>query len=88
LRQSNSTALPGSGGAHPDAWPVVVQELRDIDIDDTLAKMLKDFIGERKAGRLFASRKGTPLAHGNIRNRVITPRLKKLGIPKVGPRDR
>jgi hypothetical protein len=47
--------------------------LRDVDIDDTLRKMLKDYIGERKTGRLFPSRKGTPFGHGNTRNRVLTP---------------
>jgi integrase len=58
--------------------------VRDVDIDETLNEMLKDFIGDRKSGRLFATRRGTPLAHGNIRNRVLTPLLKTLGIPKAG----
>jgi integrase len=58
--------------------------VRDIDIDDTLTELLKEFIGERKTGRLFATRRGTPLAHGNIRNRILTPLLKTLGIPKAG----
>jgi integrase len=49
-----------------------------------LTQMLAIFIGDRKTGRLFQSRRGTPLAHGNIRNRVLHPLLKRLGIPKAG----
>ena len=55
-----------------------------IGIDGTLAEMLRLFIGERKAGRLFQSRTGTPLAHGNLRKRVLHPLLERLGIPKAG----
>ena len=36
------------------------------------------------AGRLFQSRTGTPLAHGNLRKRVLHPLLERLGIPKAG----
>lgn len=57
---------------------------RDVDIDATLTKMLKDHIGERKAGRLFQTRKGTPLSHGNIRNRILKPLLNELGIAPAG----
>jgi hypothetical protein len=46
--------------------------------------MLRLFIGDRTAGRLFQSRTGTPLAHGNLRNRVLHPLLERLGIPKAG----
>jgi integrase len=46
--------------------------------------MLRVFILERRAGRLFRSRTGTPLAHGNLRKRVLHPLLERLGIPKAG----
>src|ERR1700687_3295606 len=46
--------------------------------------MLRRFIGEQKSGRLFQSRTGTPLAHGNLRKSVLHPLLERLGIPKAG----
>lgn len=46
--------------------------------------MLRRFIGERNAGRLFQSQTGTPLAHGNLRKRVLHPLLERLGLPKAG----
>jgi hypothetical protein len=55
---------------------------REIDVDETLTEMLGAFIGTRKTGRLFQTRKGTPLAHGNLRNRVLHPLLERLGIPR------
>ena len=57
---------------------------KDVDIDQRLTDMLPAFIVNRTSGLLFRSRKGTPLAHGNIRNRVLYPLLKKLGMPKAG----
>ncbi len=58
--------------------------IRDIDIDEALAGMLRSFIGDRTSGLLFQSKRGTPLAHGNLRNRVLHPLLDELGIPRAG----
>jgi len=57
---------------------------RDVDIDQTLTEMLRAFIGDRKSGLLFRSQAGTPLAHGNIRKRVLYPLLDKLCIKRAG----
>jgi integrase len=48
--------------------------------------MLKEFIGSRTSGFLFASRNGKPLSDFNILNRHLHPSLKKLGWsdPKTG----
>ena len=67
-----------------DLAPKTENAIREIDIDDTLTEMLRRFIGERTAGRLFQSRTGTPLADGNLRKRVLHPLLERLGIPKAG----
>jgi integrase len=64
--------------------PKTDNAFREIDIDPTLAQMLKDHIGGRTTGRLFSSRRGTPLAHGNLRKRVLTPLLRELNIPRAG----
>ena len=67
-----------------DLAPKTENAIREVDIDETLTEMLRLFIGKRKAGRLFQSRTGTPLAHGNLRKRVLHPLLERLGIPKAG----
>lgn len=64
--------------------PKTENAVREIDIDATLTQMLREFIGERTSGRLFSSRKGTPLEHGNLRKRVLRPLLNKLNIPRAG----
>jgi integrase len=64
--------------------PKTENAIREIDIDETLTEILRIFIGERRAGRLFQSRTWTPLAHGNLRKRVLYPLLEQLGIPKAG----
>ena len=68
-----------------DLAPKTENAIREVDIDETLTEMLRLFIGERKEGRLFQSCAGTPLAHGNLRKRVLHPLLERLGIPKAGP---
>jgi len=68
-----------------DLAPKTENAIREVDIDETLTEMLRLFIGERKEGRLFQSCTGTPLAHGNLRKRVLYPLLERLGIPKAGP---
>jgi integrase len=67
-----------------DLAPKTENAIREIDIDETLTEMLRMFIGERRAGRLFQSRTGTPLAHGNLRKRVLYPLLEQLSVPKAG----
>lgn len=67
-----------------DITPKTDNAIREIDIDSALTEMLREYLGERKAGRLFQSKTGTPLAHGNLRKRVLTPLLKQLGIPNAG----
>src|SRR4029450_9013793 len=67
-----------------DLAPKTENAIREVDIDETLTEMLRHFIGDRKGGRLFQSRTGTPLAHGNLRKRVLHPLLERLGIPKAG----
>ena len=64
--------------------PKTENAVREIDIDPTLVSLLKGHIGDRTTGLVFSARNGAPLAGGNIRNRVLTPLLRKLNIPKAG----
>jgi integrase len=57
---------------------------RIIDIDPSLSDVLRRHLNGRTSGRVFEARNGSPISDGNIRNRVLQPLLKKLGIPKAG----
>ncbi len=73
----------GSIWCDQELAPKTENALREIDIDPMLADLLGEHIGDR-AGRVFRARNGSPLSGGNIRNRVLTPLLKTLGIPHAG----
>ena len=60
---------------------------RDIDLHSSVVKMLKEFIGLRTSGFLFASRNGKPLSDSNILNRHLHPSLKELGWSDPKTRD-
>jgi integrase len=55
---------------------------RNVDIDSATLDMLKEFIGKRKDGRLFLSKRGTALVGNNINREVLKPTCRKLGIPE------
>src|ERR1035441_9221156 len=52
---------------------------RDVDLHPEIARLLEDYIGQRKTGYLFASRNGKPLSSSNVIRRHLHPALKKLG---------
>jgi integrase len=51
---------------------------REIDLHPTIAKLLKEYVGTRKAGLLLCSRTGKQLWQSNILRRGLHPILKKL----------
>jgi integrase len=57
---------------------------RIIDIDPELAELLQQHFAGRTSGRVFQASNGAPIHAGNVRNRVLHPLLKKLGIPRGG----
>jgi len=57
---------------------------REVDLYPKIAATLKEFVGDRKSGLLFASRTGRPLQQTNILRRNLHPILKELGEPKCG----
>ena len=52
---------------------------RDIDLHSSLAKMLDDFIGDRKSGFLIQTENGTMLSPENFFRDGMEPVLKKMG---------
>jgi integrase len=52
---------------------------RDVDLHPAIASLLKDYVGQRRSGFLFSSRKGKPLSSSNLIRRHLHPALKELG---------
>jgi len=58
--------------------------MRDIDIASDLVQLLREFIGDRKAGRLFTACNGSPISANNGLKRVLHPIVASLGLPQTG----
>jgi integrase len=63
--------------------PKTKAAVREIDITQEVADMLKQFIDKRSSGLLFQSRNGLPLSQSNISRRHLHPVLKKVGPVKT-----
>jgi integrase len=57
---------------------------RNVFIDSVTIQLLRCFLADRKTGRLFQSRVGTPLENRDICRRVLTPLCEKLGMEPGG----
>lgn len=57
---------------------------RQIDVCSALANLLKQFVGSRQSGLLFATGAGKPLSQTNVVRRSLHPVLGELGVPKTG----
>lgn len=57
---------------------------REIDLHSSIARMLVQFIGNRKSGLLFCTESRRPLPPSNILSDSLHPILEKLGQPKAG----
>lgn len=57
---------------------------RQVDVCPTLANLLKQFIGDRQSGLIFANGAGKPLSQTNVVRRSLHPILKELGVEKTG----
>lgn len=57
---------------------------REIDLPNSVAKLLIDFVGDRKSGLLFCSKNGKPLSQSNIINRWLHPMLEQMNAPIAG----
>jgi integrase len=59
---------------------------REVDVHPAVAKLLLEYVGDRKSGLLFCSSKGKQLWQSNIRRHPY-PALKRVGFPKSGNTD-
>jgi integrase len=60
--------------------------LRDIDLHPDAARILRNFIGNRKSGFLFQTANGTMLDPGNIDRDSLSPILEAMGRNEAGTR--
>ena len=60
--------------------------VRDIDLHPDAARILRNFIGNRKTGFLFQTANGTMLDPGNIDRDSLSPILEEMGRNEVGTR--
>jgi integrase len=60
--------------------------LRDIDLHPDAARILRDFIGNRKSGFLFQTANGTMLDPGNVDRDSLSPILEHMGRNDAGTR--
>src|ERR1700680_3416017 len=66
-----------------EAYPKTDAGVREVDVDPSLAKMLRDFLGDRKQGFLFESENGTMLNPQNIYRDSFSDILKEIGRSNV-----
>jgi integrase len=64
--------------------PKTLNSYRTVDLYPDVAKMLSDFIGDRKDGFIFRTSTGKPLGQSNILRRGLHPVLETLGIKRCG----
>jgi integrase len=57
---------------------------REVDLSEDVARLLVEFMGDRKCGLLFRTRSGKPLSQSNILRRHLHPALEEVGFEKAG----
>jgi integrase len=67
-----------------EVTPKTRKGYRDVWIDSATRRMLRDHLGSRTAGRIFQSRRGTPLDTSNVLSDVLYPLCDRLSIPRGG----
>jgi integrase len=67
-----------------EVTPKTRKGYRDVWIDSATTRMLRDHLGSRTAGRIFQSRRGTPLDTSNVLSTVLYPLCDRLSIPRGG----
>lgn len=61
--------------------PKTKERIRDVDVPETSAAALKEYVAGKKPGRLlFISRKGNPLLQRNINRDWLHPSLESVGL--------
>jgi len=90
LRLSDISADFRTVSVRQSDWHGTAQEpktdaaLRDVDLCIELSEMLKQYLGQRKTGLLFASRSGRALRQSNILRRSLHPLLAELKVEPQG----
>lgn len=57
---------------------------REVDLPESVARLLVEFVGERKSGLLFRTKHGKQLSQSDILRRHLHPALEEVGFEKAG----
>jgi integrase len=57
---------------------------RQIDLDPRVGSMLREYLGSRTSGLVFASRTGRPLNQSNFLGKTLHPALDAIGVKHMG----
>ncbi len=64
--------------------PKTVNSYRDVWLDATTVRVLREHLAGRMSGRIFQTRNGTPLSDWNVVREVLHPICDRLGIRRGG----
>ena len=67
-----------------ERYPKTDSGFRDVDLDPALAQLLKNYVGSRQSGFLFATSSGRPLSPRNVMRDSLHPILKGMGRESAG----
>jgi integrase len=73
----------GVNGGHLVPYVKTIASYREIDLHDTVARVLKQYIGGRTSGLLFSTANGTPMRSNNILAGHLHPALRDLEFVNV-----
>jgi integrase len=57
---------------------------REVDLHPSVAAILREFIGDRKSGLLFQTKRGKPMCQTNLLKRYLHKALREMGHPRAG----
>jgi len=64
--------------------PKTPAAIRDVDLNESVATLLRQYVGVRTSGFLFVNRMGKPLSQTNVVRRSLHPILASLSVEKAG----
>lgn len=71
-------------GSGIEQYPKTDAGFRDVDLDPALARLLKNYVGNRQSGFLFGTSGGLPLSPRNVMRDSLHPILKAMGRESAG----
>ena len=64
--------------------PKTANAYRVVDVKPWLLQLIREYVGDRKAGLIFLNKRGHAMRHTTVLRRHFHPLLRKLGVKKCG----